>query len=420
MGGKGRLLLSLVSICIALSLISIGAYCALSVTYTVSGSVNYEIQYDIIPNLIFSINQSAKTATVTGYTGSPTDVKIPATISVVSIGSENLYIEGNDYIVTSISRNAFADCKTITDVQISEGVKTIGDQAFANSSLKTINIPRSVSSIGDIAFSDCKELTQITVSSSNNYYASDTYGVLFNKSKTTLIQYPTGNTRSEYDIPYGVTNIADYCFFGALIQKITIPNTVTEIGQMLFANCLNLTSISIPNSIKTIGGHAFLGCSSLPSIEIPQFVTSIHSWAFSGCTGLTSINVNSNNAYYSSDENGILYNKNKTILIQYPLGRTNTSFIIPNSVTTIDSVAFRSCQRLQSITISARVTEIGSYAFVECSNLTRAIFLDTDSVWRVGYLMDAKIVNIEEETHESLAELLTSYNEDPQPWTKMS
>ena len=126
-------------------------------------------------------------------------------------------------------------------------------------------------------------------------------------------------------------------------------------------------AITIPSkidgkSVTSIGHSAFDGCRGLTSITIPNSVTSIGDWAFEHCTGLTSINVASGNNYYS-DNNGVLFNKKKTELIRYPEGKSQTSYTIPNSVTSIGVGAFFDCTGLTSITIPNSVTSIGDGAF---------------------------------------------------------
>ena len=155
---------------------------------------------------------------------------------------------------------------------------------------------------------------------------------------------------------------------------ITIPSEidgkpVTSIGDSAFEDCTGLTSIMIPNSVTSIGDGAFCRCTGLTSITIPNSVTSIGSWAFEICTSLTSINVASGNNYYS-DNNGVLFNKKKTELIRYPEGKSQTSYTIPNSVTSIGDGAFWNCTGLTSITIPNSVTSTGYGAFKYCSSLT--------------------------------------------------
>jgi hypothetical protein len=118
----------------------------------------------------------------------------------------------------------------------------------------------------------------------------------------------------------------------------------------------------------SIGNEAFSDCSSLVSVTIPNSVTSIGNSAFDACGNLTGINVESVNSYYSS-ENGILYNKSRSIILRYPEGKSG-SFTIPNTVTSIATSAFSGCSGLTSVTISNSVTTIGYHAFLDCSGLT--------------------------------------------------
>ena len=179
-----------------------------------------------------------------------------------------------------------------------------------------------------------------------------------------------------------VTSIGDYAFYYCdSLTSITIPDSVTSIGDYAFENCDSLTSITIPDSVTSIGDDAFSRCSSLTSITIGNSVTSIGDDALYWCISLTEINVNANNANYSSID-GNLYSKDKTTLIQYAIGKTATSFVIPNSVTSIGDYAFYYCDSLTSITIPDSVTSIGDYAFYHCSSLTSITI--PDSVTSIG------------------------------------
>ena len=130
----------------------------------------------------------------------------------------------------------------------------------------------------------------------------------------------------------------------------------------------SVTYNEIPNSVTSIGFGAFYGCSGLTSVTIGNSVTSIGNNAFWYCSGLTSIDVASDNSNYCSVD-GVLFNKDKTTLIQYPGGKQG-AYTIPNSVTSIGDNAFYGCASLTSVTIPNSVTSIQYNAFEGCKGLT--------------------------------------------------
>ena len=225
--------------------------------------------------------------------------------------------------VKSIGRVAFYHCSGLTSVTIPNSVTSIGKEAFSRcSSLTNVTIGNSVTRIGEKAFSNCYALTEINVATDNPYYCSAD-GVVFNKTKTTLVLYPGGK-------------------YGAY----TIPNSVTSIGDHVFDNYRGLTGITIPNSVKSISEDAF-----------------------GMCDALTEINVATDNPYYCSVDR-VLFNKTKTTLVRY-LDRKKGTYTIPNSVTSIGGYAFYYYgYDLTSVTIPNSVTSIGRGAFYNCSGLT--------------------------------------------------
>jgi len=252
----------------------------------------------------------------------------------------------------------------------------------------------NVTSIGD-SFTDLLYLTYITVDNKNNNYSSID-GVLFNKDQTELILYPVRKTNISYKIPNSVTSIRFSAFHnctsltsieipdsvktiesGAFsgcsgITSIIIPTGVTSIDFHVFYNCTSLRSITIPSAsqLTSIGDGAFDGCTSLETITIPVSVTSIGRDAFSGCSSLITITVEKNNNNYSSIDS-VLFTKDKTELIAYPIGKPDKSYNIPDSVTSIRSTAFSGCTSLETVEIpsASQLTSIGDYAFNGCTSL---------------------------------------------------
>ena len=172
-----------------------------------------------------------------------------------------------------------------------------------------------------------------------------------------------------------------YSYGFASSSSLVIEDGVTSISDYAFTDGYLLTSIEIPESVTSIGSYAFQHCTSLTSITIPESVTSIGSCAFSGCTSLTSITVSEGNTAYASVD-GVLYTYDMTELICYPASKTDTSFTIPDAVTSIGSYAFYKCTSLTSITISESVTSISSWAFSGCTSLTSVTI--PDSVTSIG------------------------------------
>ena len=136
---------------------------------------------------------------------------------------------------------------------------------------------------------------------------------------------------------------------------VTIPDGVTSIGKDAFGGCDALKSITIPDSVISIGDKVFAGCTTLENITIPNGVINFENYAFAGCNSLQSINVSEGNSNYLSC-GGVLFDKSKSVLIKYPEGEKDTSYIIPDGVTSIGDFAFMYCISLKSITIPENVT----------------------------------------------------------------
>ena len=307
--------------------------------------------------------------------------------------------------VTEINDYAFGGCTSLESVTIPDSVTSIGDAAFGGcTSLENVTIGNGVTSIGERAFGGCTSLESIEVGAENQNYSSQD-GILFNKDKTIIICVPGG--KSAVSIPDSVTEIGNYAFSGCTsLESITIPDSVTSIGYRAFSGCTSLESVTIPDSVTSIGNYAFWVCTSLENVTIGNGVTSIGESAFGGCTSLESIEVDEENQNYSSQD-GILYNKEKTKLICVPGGKSAVS--IPNSVTTIGYSAFYNCTSLTSITIPDSVTEIGNSAFYNCTSLESITI--PDSVTSIGESAFGGCTSLESVTFKNTAgwEIYYSY-----------
>jgi hypothetical protein len=281
---------------------------------------------------------------------------------------------------TSIEDHAFLNCTSLTGVTIPDSVTSIGDYAFRGCiNLESVIIPDSVTSIGNYAFHNCTILNSLTIGNSVTSIGGSAFIGCTSLTSVTIPDSVTSiegwafyecTSLASVTIPNSVTSIGEYAFYGCTsLTSVTIPDSVTSIEDRVFWDCTSLTSVTIPNSVTSIGSWAFATCTSLTSITIPNSVTIIGSNAFGGCTSLPAINVDSGNSAYTA-ENGILYNKAKITLIQYPAGKTDSIFTMPDSVTSIGEWAFDSCTSLTSVTIPNSVTSIVAGAFYYCYGLT--------------------------------------------------
>ena len=282
-----------------------------------------------------------KTGTVTDCDSSVTKANIPHTIKGVT--------------VTSIGGSAFRYCTSLTSVTIPDSVTSIGGWAFTDcASLTSVTIPDGVTSIGEYTFSWCTSLTSAT-------------------------------------IPDSVTSIGEFAFHNCKsLTSMTIPRSVVSIGYDAFGWCESLTSVTILDGVRSIGNSAFTDCKSLTSVTIPNSVTSIGRGAFSSCASLTGIWVAEGNSHYVSDASGVLFDKDKTTLVQCP--GAFAVYTIPGSVTSIGDDAFSGCASLTSVTIPDSVTSIGNYAFSCCGSLTDVYFTGTETAWNcitIGTANDA-------------------------------
>ena len=274
-------------------------------------------------------------------------------------------------------------------------------------SIVSITIPGSITYVGENAFAFCFKIAEIVNNSAINIeinvegYPLEHYPIevhtgesrLVNKDNYLFYTYDNVNylvayigTETELILPESYNGEAYQIFDSAFLactglKSVTIPNCVTAIGDFAFYWCSSLESITIPDSVTSIGKYAFIECGSLTSVTIGEGVTSIGDWAFSVCKNLTSISVSENNIAYK-DIGGNLYTKDGKTLIQYAVAKTDTSFNIPDGVTTISDRAFAYCYSLTSITIPGNVTSIGDDAFHYCTSLTSVTI--PDSVTSIG------------------------------------
>lgn len=381
------------------------------------------------------------------FCGNLGDISIPD--SITSIGSYAFY--SCDHLtslvipdsVNSIGSGAFRGCFRLTNITIPPNITEIPKEVFLGcNGLTNITIPDGVSSIGGAAFSGCYGLTSITIPDSVNSIGSSAFSGC---SGLTNIEIPDSVTSIGYlafsgcsgltniAIPDGVPSIGSSTFQGCTsLTNITIPDSVTSIKDSAFSDCRSLSNIVIPDSVTRIEEYAFYMCNSLERITIPDSVTYISSKAFSSCTSLADISVNTNNLSYASND-GVLFDKNHTKLIQYPAGKMDFTYSVPDSIISIEDWAFSGCSNLNSITIPKSVNSIGSSVFYNCDNLEDIYYAGSKGEWdAISGIEDIDSTNITihytgpdsgtttPDSRTTSIKYLTGWNEDTQTADFMS
>jgi len=300
---------------------------------------------------------------------------------------------------------------------VEEGCTFVGNSAAAGLTyLKTVNLPSTLTSIGDSAFYNCKYLETVTIPASVKKMAIDVFSFCENLETVTfgsdsqLTSIPESTFENctslkTISVPSKVTSIGKNAFhFCEALTSVTTGNKITSIGEAAFSGCSSLSKMTFSSKLTKIGANAFSGCKKLPSVKFPGTLTTIGNGAFYGCSKMTEVNITANitsigvsafclcsgvtvfrvsssNTKYKAD-GSVLFNHGKTELIQYPLGKSNTSYTVPSTVTAIGSGAFSSARNLKKLKIPSSVTSISSNALTGLTNL-KAFEMDSNTDYKV-------------------------------------
>jgi BspA type Leucine rich repeat region (6 copies) len=324
--------------------------------------------------------------------------------------------------IKSIGASAFNGCKLITNISLPSSIQKIDDDAFSGTSIKSILIPPSLTNLSLKAF---RGITNI-VDQSGAYNSV----IQTNQSNCTIIA-PMPSIPSYYNglpvtkignpnngrgwvgwsfygfdniIPTTVTNIAGFLFQNEVQDSITIPDSVSSVGDYCFFNCTYLTEVKLSHNLTAINNGVFEYC-GISSLEIPDSVESIGDYAFAWCTNLTNISLPTHPIYISptafqgddnlmlNTTNGFLFTSNglsryfgssSIVVLPSSINGTNITFLnslplsystkvtsvtLPNTILNIESNAFIGCSSLQSINLPNGLSYIGIEAFNGCSSL---------------------------------------------------
>ncbi|MDR3174024.1 MAG: leucine-rich repeat domain-containing protein [Treponema sp.] len=296
------------------------------------------------------------------YRGDAEEVIIPGDLGITGIGAEvferaNIRAVVIPEGVTMLGSRVFNDCYSLRSVTLPRSLLKIGEEAFFQCRIDSIYLPAELINIGDRAFAGCRNLTAIQVDGANRVFA-ERDGVLFNKTFTRLIRYPEGKPGSSYTVPEGVTVIGEGAFYRTNLESVTLPGSLTSIGDEAFSWSYNISSINLPAGLNSIGHSVFF-------------------W----CRDFSAVRVDGANRFFA-ERDGVLFNKTFTELIVYPGGRTGSNYNVPEGVTLIRDGAFAYCYNLHSINLPPGLTAIGDGAFSGCYYL-RSISLP-ESLTSIG------------------------------------
>ena len=367
------------------------------------------LEYVTIPNSVTVIGDSA-------FYDCSSLKSVTISYGVTNIGDSTFYncksiesvvIPDN---VTNIEKSAFSNCTSLTSIIIPDKVKWIGSDAFYNCPLLiNVEIPESVEAIDSEAFGYIEDSDSYFDRVINDiftiYCAQDSIAATYATKNNIPYKTPCSGSHTysdEWTIDreatidnYGVKS--HHCTIcGFATNPVLLPKTYEILYESFYDEETLYVSgyrgapsdVVIPSQIDgklvtEIGENAFKNCTSLINITIPDSVMNIGDCAFSGCTNIEAINVDENNKVYSS-ANGVLFNKDMTELLYYPVCKNDKNYIVPNSITNINDYAFDGCANLESISLQNGVVDIGYGAFRGCTSLVNITIPKGVTVIRYG------------------------------------
>lgn len=353
-------------------------------------------------------------------------VTLPATVT--SIGASSFYdcnkLKSVNFpsSIKEIGRSAFSGCESLQSVKLPEGLEIIDNYAFSGcQALTSFKVPDSVRRLGSSVLWECENIRYADIGDGPEVFDGNPFlgaavqeirmsansrfrlinNALFD-SNMVLISYPVGKKADTYYVPDGTTAIGESAFEGSwdirgYIKNVVIPDSVTSIGKSAFAwaemESIKLgngveelgdyalefgefTSLTLPDSLTRIGNEAISGCFKLTSITLSKNVKSIGKGSFSACYAMSEIKVASANPYFKS-VNGVLYSKDGTVMYQYPDGKKDTSFTMPDAVETVLESAFYNNNYPEKLTFSKNLKTIAYDNFTNCDKVKELTFPDS-------------------------------------------
>ena len=369
------------------------------------------------------------------------NIEIPASVTSIGAGAfaynKRLKSVNLPDAIESINSHLFQGCESLSSITLPSSLKFIGNEAFSSTSIKTLVIPDSVKtiykeafawchsltsvsmgvsvkSIEESAFRNCNNLTTVQISDLEawcriNFGNSDanplnySHSLFLNGEEIINLSIPNTITKLNNNvfyncsnivsvkIPASVTTIGDYAFSRCKnLINVDMSDSVTDIGLRAFEYCSNLTELTLSSSLESIAYYAFYKCISLSAITIPQSLVSMIDNPFVGCSGLQTIIVKQGNPNFDSRDNcnAIINTFTNTLVV----GCQNS--LIPNTVISIGSDAFRGNNNITAIKIPNSVISIGKSAFAYCDSLRTVSFPFSLTSIEEGAFYDCDLTSI--------------------------
>ena len=343
------------------------------------------------------------------------NIELPDGLTAIGISVDHYFHTSGCY--------SFAGCTSLKEVVIPDSVTGIGSRAFSGcTSLSKVKLSNNLAIIDEGTFSGCTSLAEIVITdrvtkkrgkSGSEYFGGAFIGCTSlskvklsnNLTEIGIYTFLGCTSLAEIDMPDSVTEI-DWSAFKdcTSLSKVKLSNNLTKIENRVFSGCTSLKEIAIPDGVTEIDYSAFSGCTSLQEITIPDSVTTVYDTAFSNCTSLESITIGSGvenlgngwidscrrladitvspeNSSFSSVD-GVLFNKDGSSLLAYPIGNKRSAYTIPDGVEKVGAKAFYGCRYIESLTIPASVTEIEASALGNCYDIRAVYYSGTREQWK--------------------------------------